>query len=343
MSSSSNVAGEGTSAALSSSRAKPPQTTKNARLLAAEMRYSSFILPIRFLTHNIRYATTAPFKGEEPWPVRAPRLVSELRFNTHSNPEAFICMQEVLHNQLVNVLTGLNAESTNCTTPETQATYPSQDWTYIGVGRDDGKRAGEYSPILYRSSVWQLTDSKTIWLSETPDRPSKGWDAGSIRILTVGRFCHQITKKHVLVLNTHLDNAGTVARLKSAELITSFVKKYLRKLGPKDEIPVFLTGDFNSETDQEAYKYFTSNQSVLYDTRDKVPPEKRYGNNYTYTGFKDPEKDAPPARIDFVFAGPLDNAVLPPDTVQSYGVLANVFDDGVFISDHRAVVVDVYI
>ncbi|KAK7533170.1 endonuclease/exonuclease/phosphatase [Phyllosticta citribraziliensis] len=320
---------------------KPPQT-KNSQLLA-EMRYSSFLLPIRFLTHNIRYATTSPFKGEEPWPTRAPRLVSELRFNTHTNPEAFICLQECLHQQLVNVLAGLNAEYANLTVPEPKYANASHDWTYIGVGRDDGKRAGEYSPILYRSSVWQLTDSKTIWLSETPDRPSKGWDAGSIRILTVGRFCHQTTKKHVLVLNTHLDNAGSTARLKSAELITSFVKKYLAKLGPKGEIPVFLTGDFNSETNEEAYKYFTSPQSVLYDARDKVSPEKRYGNNFTYTGFRDPDNDAPPARIDFVFAGPLDDAVLPSDTVQGYGVLSNLFDDGVFISDHRAVAVDVKI
>ncbi|KAK7614748.1 endonuclease/exonuclease/phosphatase family protein [Phyllosticta citricarpa] len=334
---------EGTSAP-AAAYSKPPQT-KDAQLLA-EMRCSSFLLPIRFLTHNIRYATTSPFKGEEPWPVRAPRLVSELRFNTHTNPEAFICLQECLHQQLVNVLTGLNTGYTNMTVPETKypnISHASHDWTYIGVGRDDGRRAGEYSPILYRSSVWQLTDSKTIWLSETPDTPSKGWDAGSIRILTVGRFCHHITKKHILVLNTHLDNAGSTARLKSAELITSFVRKYLAKLGPKNEIPVILTGDFNSETNEEAYKYFTSPQSVLYDARDKVSPEKRYGNNYTYTGFRDPDNDAPPSRIDFVFAGPLDDAVLSPDAVQGYGVLSNLFDDGVFISDHRAVVVDVKI
>jgi hypothetical protein len=72
--------------------------------------------------------------------------------------ESFICMQEVLHNQLIDIQTGLGSE-----------------WSYIGVGRDDGKEAGEYSPIFYRKGIWEVEKWRTVWLSETPDVPGKGW------------------------------------------------------------------------------------------------------------------------------------------------------------------------
>ena len=90
-------------------------------------------LPIRLLTHNIRYATNAPFKGEEKWDVRSSRLINELYFNTTHCAESFICLQEVLHQQLVDILGGLNSRT--------------KAWTFVGVGRDDGVESGEYSPI----------------------------------------------------------------------------------------------------------------------------------------------------------------------------------------------------
>ena len=92
----------------------------------------------------------------------------------------------MLHNQLADILTGLNG------TRSATAPSPSQDeWTYIGVGRDDGYQKGEYSPILYRPSVWAVKAWKTVWLSPTPDQPGLGWDATSVRIVTVGTFMHR--------------------------------------------------------------------------------------------------------------------------------------------------------
>lgn len=98
-------------------------------------------LPIRLLTHNIRYATNAPFKGEEKWGVRKNRLINELSFNTRHCAESFICLQEVLHKQLVDILSGLNSKK--------------KAWAFIGVGRDDGKEAGEYSPIRLSFSLFK--------------------------------------------------------------------------------------------------------------------------------------------------------------------------------------------
>jgi hypothetical protein len=79
-------------------------------------------------------------------------------------PGALLALQEVLHSQLLDILDGLNQN------------YEPTDWEYIGVGRGGGKE-GEMSPILYRSSVYRLIKLTNLWLSKTPDVPSKGWDA----------------------------------------------------------------------------------------------------------------------------------------------------------------------
>jgi endonuclease/exonuclease/phosphatase family metal-dependent hydrolase len=274
-------------------------------------------LPIRILTHNIRYATRAPFKGEETWSIRAPRLLNELRHHTLYNSESFICLQEVLHGQLRDILSGLNGNGTGA----------SRGWDYYGVGREDGEKGGEYSPILYRRDVWRLLEGETIWLSETPKVPSKGWDAASTRILTITVFEHKKTERKVVALNTHLDDQGSESRLESAKIIAQQVEK----LKP---LPVFLAGDFNSEPGQEAYSWLTQSNSPVYDLRDDVPQADRYGHENTYTGFGyegEPEK-----RIDFLFLGKGSDW-----DVKGYSVLESRFEDGVYNSDHRAVVGDV--
>lgn len=123
---------------------------------ATSSQVSSESLDVRIITHNIRYATESPFRGEERWPIRCPRLCSQLIFNS-VQPSTFICLQEVLHVQLKDILNSLNDSES-----------PDSQWDSIGVGRDDGKEAGEFSPIFYRPSVWQLDGWDTWWLSPTP-------------------------------------------------------------------------------------------------------------------------------------------------------------------------------
>lgn len=293
-------------------------------------------LPIRLLTHNIRYATSSPFPGEERWDMRKPCLNSELRFHTAHCPESFICLQEVLHHQLVDILSGLNK--------------PRKKWDYIGVGRDDGQEAGEYSPIIYQPAFWMLRDSKSVWLSETPDRPSKSWDAACIRILTVGVFQHRETKKTVIAMNTHLDDQGSESRLQAAKIILQQIASFSGQSKGQDTLPVFLAGDFNSEPNDEAYKTITSEESPMCDLQLLVPEDQRYGNLHTFTGF-----DGNPAllsRIDFLFINYTHSSdhnihnpskIEPVDqwTVEGYAILENSFENGVYNSDHRAVIGDV--
>ena len=292
-------------------------------------------VPIRLLTHNIRYATRSPFRGEEKWEIRRPRLINELRFNTAYCAESFICLQEVLHDQLKDILHGLN---------ETAKT-----WDFVGVGRDDGYEAGEYSPIIYQPGIWELKAQRTKWLSETPDRPSKGWDAASIRILTIAVFQHRSSRKTVVAMNTHLDDQGSHSRLEAARIILAQVRLFATSFSQPGSSAVFLAGDFNSEPDQEAYREMTNVESPMFDLQDTVKESKRYGNFNTFTGF-DPETRR--KRIDFLFLNSSE-----PDLgaasraqgeksegcwrVEGYAVLPNLYEDGVYNSDHQAVVGDV--
>lgn len=275
-------------------------------------------IPVRLLTHNIRYATSNPFPGEELWTVRQPKLCSELLFHTASVPASFICLQEVLHKQIVDISSALNA---------------GDEWDYIGVGRDDGAEAGEYSPIFYRPSVWKLETWRTVWLSETPDKPGKGWDASSIRIVTIGIFRHASNDQPIAVFSTHFDDAGVVSRRESAKLLLSLVAEYQTYASRKESIPVLLAGDFNSTPDGDAYRIVTASSSFMYDIRDLVPEEKRYGNELTFTSFG--TIDNSPTRIDFLFNNKHKLCLF-----KTYAVLPNRFDDGVYLSDHRAVTAD---
>lgn len=271
-------------------------------------------LQFRVLTHNIRYATDRPFKGEERWPVRCPLLCSELLFHS-TNPGSFICLQEVLYSQLCDIMHSLNKAG--------------EQWAYIGVGRDDGKTAGEYSPILYRPNVWKLKRSNTCWLSPTPRVPSKGWDAASIRIATLGQFEHFQTGQIALITTTHLDDQGAESRKRSAELLLDVL--YLEASLGRVAVSI-LAGDFNSPPGDDAYQILTAPESAIVDVADQVSPARRYGNELTFTGFSD---ESAPSRIDFILSRKTDNI-----EYETYAVLANCFDDGVFLSDHRACVAD---
>jgi endonuclease/exonuclease/phosphatase family metal-dependent hydrolase len=281
-------------------------------------------LPIRLLSHNIRYATTSPFIGEKPWADRRPLIISELKYNTLYNAESFICLQEVLHEQLVEIMSDLG-----------------DDWDYIGVGRDDGKEKGEYSPIIFRKGVWNVDTWKTVWLSEKPNVPGKGWDAASVRIVTVGTFVHQASKKTLVGMCTHFDDQGTTSRRESAKLVLKIVDEVTNpsnSSSPSHRLPVFLGGDLNSEPSGEAFQILNAPNSPLQDIKELATWS--YGDINTFTGFQGIEKTL----IDHVMVGRKPDETAGNETnwvVKGYTVLSNKFEDGVYNSDHRCVVGDV--
>jgi endonuclease/exonuclease/phosphatase family metal-dependent hydrolase len=287
-------------------------------LLACIMKAQAATLPIRILTHNIRYAADPPATGEKPWSTRKQLILNELHYNTLHNPESFICLQEVLNEQITDIMAGLGNE-----------------WAYIGVGRDDGKTKGEYSPVIYRKAVWELVTWKTVWLNEDGAVGKKGWDAGSVRIVTIGTFKHIASKKTLVAMSTHFDNAGAVSRRESAKIIEKVTAEITSPGSTSNAsstaLPFFLAGDLNSETTGEAYMILNNGTSIMQDTKEQA--KWLYGDENTFTDFDDVNKSL----IDFIFVGPRGKGDW---EVEGYSVLPNRFEDGVYASDHRAVVVD---
>jgi endonuclease/exonuclease/phosphatase family metal-dependent hydrolase len=260
-------------------------------------------------------------EGEVNWEERRNLVISHLLFNTRYVPEAFIGLQEVYLNQLEDILDGLNSDT-------------AKDWSYIGVGPIDGKKAGEFSPILYRKETYTLLNFTNVWLSETPDRPSKGWDAPYWnRILTIGEFKHKRSGRNLVVMNTHLDDQGVVARRKSAEIIVDRANALL-STGRYEG--VLLTGDFNSEQSEDSYGIIQRGETspfldiaMTYDVGDM----RRQGHQNTYTGFD----WIPLKRIDYLFAGPKECSTW---SINGYAVLETMYEDGIASSDHRPVIAD---
>ena len=107
-------------------------------------------------------------------------------------------------------------------TPEWMATLKEtvgEKYSFVGVGRDDGANEGEYSAIFYLKDKYKVVESDTFWLSETPDKPSFGWDAACRRVCTWAILEDLQTGKQYLHMNTHFDHVGVSARANSVEMI----------------------------------------------------------------------------------------------------------------------------
>ncbi|KAK7966879.1 uncharacterized protein PG986_001156 [Apiospora aurea] len=216
--------------------------------LAANMAMAQDTLPLRIITWNIRWATPVREINEKPWSTRAPLVISTLSKAIADTPNAVVIgMQEVIAAQLDDIKAGLNQQA--------RAQGQGEEWSHIGVGRDDGQAKGEFSPILYRPSALRLLYNETKWLSPTPNIPSLGWGAGSRRVVTVGVFEHAATGRRFAAANTHLDNLSARARREGVQVALARVQTVQQEYAREGEarLPVSLTGDFNSEPGQDAY------------------------------------------------------------------------------------------
>lgn len=217
------------------------------------------------ISYNIRYDN--PNDGENQWKYRKERVANYIK---EIRPD-IIGMQEVLDPQLVFLDVSLT------------------EFSFVGVGREDGKTKGEYSPILYNSNSLSLLQTDTFWLSETPTVISVGWDAALERICTYAQFEHKETGQKFWVFNTHFDHIGELARIQSAKLINQKVKML-----NMNNSPVVITGDFNLTPDTAPIKIF---QNAYIDVMQKTPAN---ANNYgTFTGFDKLSNGED--RIDYIF------------------------------------------
>ena len=220
----------------------------------------------RLATFNIRWDN--PNDVGNLWKDRASQVMQLIQFHQIG----IVGTQEVLAHQLNELNEGLGFAS-------------------IGVGRDDGKAKGEFSPIHYDPSRYQVEESGTFWLSPTPDQPSKGWDAALNRVCTWGKFV-SAEGERFYVFNVHYDHIGQQAREESSKLVQAKIKELNR-----ENLPVVWMGDFNVTPDNLAYQVILAQESWK-DARliSKLPS---YGPKGTFTAF---EWDRmPDGIIDHVF------------------------------------------
>lgn len=250
---------------------------------------------MKVITFNIRLATDSDQNNK--WSLRKSAAID---FVSYEEPD-FVGMQEVLLEQMNDLENGLD------------------QYKWLGVGRDDGKTAGEFSPIFYLKDQWKLIASGTFWLSETPEQPTKSWDAALPRICTWGRFKDRNTKEEVCVFNTHFDHVGKVARANSASLISAKIQEIAK------DAPAVLLGDFNAEPDAQPIQNILAGSLV-----DAFSiASRRFGQIGTFNGFN--QQKIPSRRIDYVF-------ISDHFQVLKYGVDSRVID-GRYLSDHFPIVV----
>ena len=193
-------------------------------------------------------------------------------------------------------------------------------YTFVGVGRENGKldkNSGESCGILYKTEKFTLVDSGTFWLSETPDTPSKGWDADYIRICTWVILKNNETGEEFGHVNTHLENiddgTGVEALEKGAQMV---IDKALSL-----DMPVVVTGDMNFEKGTAYYNTF-----VNAGFRDSQDAAANTMDGPTY-------HDDPTEHIDYVFVNDRITEVI------TYKLVEDQFD-GQYPSDHYPIYAD---
>jgi len=194
------------------------------------------------------------------------------------------------------------------------------EFSYEGIGRDDGKREGEFSAVFYNQNRFKKLDGGTFWLSETPGECSFGWDAACRRICSWVKLEDKKTEKHLHVFNTHFDHRGKKARSESARLILRKIEEISGAEGA-----IVLCGDFNLPPSSEPIALIKAKLQDAFQVTEQPP----YASVATYHGFT--YDNNPRERIDYVFVS-YDLRVL------RYGGLTDSRDRS-FFSDHLPVLV----
>ena len=178
---------------------------------------------LKVMSYNIRTGTAKD--GTNSWQFRCPATIEMLN---EQKPDVF-GIQEALQSQVLFITENI------------------KDYKQVGVGRDNGKKKGEFMSIFWNTKTVSMIKWGTFWLSETPDKPSKGWDAACYRTATWALMKDKKTGKKFYFVNTHLDHKGKEAQKNGLMLIIDRIAS----INPNG-YPMVLTGDFNIKPNNPA-------------------------------------------------------------------------------------------
>lgn len=261
---------------------------------AASWAASQAPMPMNVATYNLRYDN--PGDGPNAWPARKEKVKALIRYHEFD----ILGTQEGLSGQIADLA-------------------QMEEFEHVGVGRDDGKDAGEHSAIFFRKSRFTLLGKGDFWLSETPDRPSFGWDAKCChRLASWARLRDRASSRVLYVFSVHFDHEGEQARRASADLMLKKIAEIARGE------PAICVGDFNSTPDTLQIRTMSTAMRDAY-RASRTPP---YGPAGTFNDFHADRLATD--RIDYIF---VDRHF----DVLKYAVLGDAFD-GRYPSDHFPVV-----
>ncbi|MDD3079944.1 MAG: endonuclease/exonuclease/phosphatase family protein [Paludibacter sp.] len=242
---------------------------------------------IKVSSFNVRNDNTSDAENGNGWVNRYPVIANMILFHDLD----IVGTQECKNNQITDLLSVLS----------------KFNYSYIGRGRGTNPTDDEYSAIFYKTDKYELLNSGNFWLSETPDIPSKGWDAALNRICTWGEFEDKSTQFTFFAFNLHMDHIGVDARKYSSELVIEKIKEIANGQ------PVFLTGDFNTDQYAEGYQIITTS-CLLKDSYVSAPIV--HDLNGTFNSFD--INNTTNQRIDHVF-------ISDQFTPLRYGILTDIY------------------
>ncbi|MDZ4307833.1 endonuclease/exonuclease/phosphatase family protein [Allopontixanthobacter sp.] len=190
--------------------------------------------PFLAMTYNIRLDT--PADGANDWAHRREFLIAQIQLLR----PAILGMQEVLPNQRSDLESALPA------------------YSFVGGGRDDGKLAGEASPLAFDRRLFRIEKSGTFWLSQTPEVPSLGWDAAFRRVASWAHVSRKQDGARLLVINTHWDHVGEKARHESGKQLAGWIRANLH-----ERESLVLLGDFNTGIETPAIADMIESEALV--------------------------------------------------------------------------------
>ena len=249
----------------------------------------SFGQELKVMSYNIRLNTEKD--GTNAWMYRCPATIEMIKDQA---PDVF-GVQEALPEQ-VRFLEEF-----------------ADGYDGVGVGRDDGKKKGEHMSIFWNKKTVKMLKWGTLWLSETPDKPSKGWDAACYRTATWALMKDKRTGKKFYFVNTHLDHAGKEARANGLALIVDKIAE----INPEG-YPMVLTGDFNVKPDDPCLAGLDARMKSTRKIAAKTD------GHHTYNGWGKASKDMV---IDYIYISGF-------SACPEYQTVTKRYSDRTFISDH---------
>lgn len=261
---------------------------------------SVFAQTLRVGTYNLRNENT--YDTGNLWMQRCPHVAELIHYHDFD----IFGVQEALAHQLATLGSALPG------------------YAYYGIGRDDGKDAGEHEAIFYKTGMFEILESGDFWLSATPGVPSKSWDAPCCnRLCSWVKVKIKSSGKTFFMFNAHYDYEKDFARNESSKLM---LKKIATIAG---EMPVIFTGDLNGNNNDSWYKLI-ANSGKLQDTY--VLAKSPY---YPRGSFNNFGRDNDGELIDHIF-------VSKNFTIKSWAVLSDTYGNGKYPSDHCPVFAELH-